>query len=277
MAKVVAFLSSVSARRSRSRGGNNDIDHSDGDNEDDDDDVLVPASFVVAGAGVGSQRSFFKHLATAVGAEGRNVVVTVSADDGLTLKLFLRQLIHRVVTTYSSAGRNGNTGNGNGNDADADFHLKYDVRALHAWATTNRVRHIVVAFEDADAFNSTLVRDIIDLFHSWADRLSVFFVFGITTSAEHFYDRLPPSAARMIDGHVVSLIRPHELIEQFLAATVDGDDFSVRLGPNVLRAVVGSHSAHSQSVQLVLDSLKVSHPLNIYTHTDTHIKSEINS
>lgn len=45
-------------------------------------------------------------------------------------------------------------------------YLNYDLEALHAYLKTNPRRHIVIAFQDSEAFESGLLSDLISLFRS---------------------------------------------------------------------------------------------------------------
>ena len=82
-------------------------------------------------------------------------------------------------------------------------------------------------------------------------------MFGIATSAENFYDKLPRDTVELLDGQVVDLIKPQQLFEEFLMSTVDIEELAPRLGPEILSAIASWQSDYIQSVQGVMDAFKV--------------------
>ncbi|KAF1814016.1 hypothetical protein P152DRAFT_465744 [Eremomyces bilateralis CBS 781.70] len=215
----------------------------------------IPAAFVVAGAGVSSQKQFFKSLSDQLSHPKSYHLVSVSAGSSPNLKAFLKRIITDVTSSADDYANGDEVEVFSGRDVSL---LNYDLRIMHDWAKRNEKECILVAFEDSEAFDSSLLSDIIDLFSSWSDRQSFAILFGIATTAESFCDKLPFSATQALDARVFELIKPQALIEEFVGAIIDRDDILPKLGPGVLGTLVSWQAQHTFSIQIIFDAFRFS-------------------
>lgn len=119
----------------------------------------IHTAFIVAGAGVSSQKQFFKKLSDQISRQTSYHLVSVSAGSSPNLKGFLKRIITDVISSTDEHGPGDDAFSGR----DISI-LNYDLRILLEWAQRNEKDRILVAFEDSEAFDSALLTDIIDLF-----------------------------------------------------------------------------------------------------------------
>lgn len=118
----------------------------------------------------------------------------------------------------------------------------------------------MIAFQDSEAFDSTLLADLILLFNSWRNRIPFILLFGIATSVELFNERLSRAASRCLHGAQFDVEQTSSLLERIFLKAVAGVDTPLRLSSSVVSSLIERQYDHVQSVQSFITALKVDTP-----------------
>ncbi|EDP48882.1 origin recognition complex subunit 3, putative [Aspergillus fumigatus A1163] len=123
-------------------------------------------------------------------------VVVLESGDAPNLKTTLKNIIRAAVT---------NTEGNDGyqkllTDREGPRLLAYDLDLLSDYVNRKGVKKLVLAFRDSEAFDPTILTDLLLLLNSWLDRIPFTLLFGISTSVELFEGRLPRSTVALLRG-----------------------------------------------------------------------------
>ncbi|KAJ4352833.1 Origin recognition complex subunit 3 [Ascochyta clinopodiicola] len=142
--------------------------------------------------------------------------------------------------------------------------LNYDLGHVQDWRRKNRVSSIVVTIQDSEAFDAGLLVDLVDLLHSWLDRLPFVLLVGIATSADSFEDRLSGQSLRYLEGQRFDVTQSDEIIEKLFSATVGSLDNRLFIGPQLCRRMLDRQKDHVQNVQDFCDGLRYAYMSHFY-------------
>jgi origin recognition complex subunit 3 len=135
----------------------------------------VPTGFIVTGPNISSHSLLFKQLSARLGTEINGPIVVLRSSDASNLKSVLKQLIRDA--TNQKAG----DGDEEGLSAEQDVcnHdtskryaltlqsrklLNYDLEILRGYVKANGSQSVVIAFQDSEAFESSLISELVNLF-----------------------------------------------------------------------------------------------------------------
>jgi origin recognition complex subunit 3 len=122
----------------------------------------VQAGFVLGGPSLSEHAGFLEQLETRVADGGSNskVLVKLSSSECPNLRALLKTLIAKATAQRE-----------NDDDMDVDVKprkgpklLNYDLQLLHEWAQERKISQVIVAFQDSEAFDGTLLAEAIDIF-----------------------------------------------------------------------------------------------------------------
>jgi len=131
----------------------------------------------------------------------------------------------------------------------------------------------IVAFQDSEAFDSSLLAELITLFRydlfvlwsveinvysSWMDRIPFVLLFGVATSVDLFHERLSRVASRCLYGAQFDVEQTGPILERVFQKTIAGLKAPLRLGPVLVSSLMERQYDHVQSVQAFTTALKVS-------------------
>ncbi|KAF2750713.1 hypothetical protein M011DRAFT_416928, partial [Sporormia fimetaria CBS 119925] len=235
------------------------------------DRQTVPGGLIVLGPSIASHGPFFDRLGKRITADTDSCYVVLTSAESPNLKTLLKNLIRKVTSRsgdddddeeidLSISSRHGRHGPGL---------LNFDLGHIQEWQTRNRVNNIVVSIQDSEAFDSRVLAEVIDLFHSWLDRLPFVLLFGIATSAESFEDRLSGKSLRYLEGQKFDVTQSDEITEKLFRATVASTDLSLRIGSHIASRIMDRQKDHVQSTQDLSDSLKYAYMSHFYANYPT--------
>ncbi|RMZ66668.1 origin recognition complex subunit 3 [Pyrenophora seminiperda CCB06] len=222
----------------------------------------IPTALIVAGPSIASHGPFFERLGRRIRQENSAYIVLTSGECP-NLKTLLKNLIKKVtsrieddddddVNRPSASSRNG------------PKLLNYDLSHVHVWQKKNQVHSIVVALQDSEGFDVGLLGDVVDILHSWLDRLPFVLLFGIATSAENFEERLSGDSLRYLEGQKFDVTQSDEIIERLFAATIASTDVCLQIGPILCRRMLDRQKDHVQNTQDFCDGLKYAYMSHFY-------------
>ncbi|KAH4110388.1 hypothetical protein HBI73_102520 [Parastagonospora nodorum] len=229
----------------------------------DETKFAIPTGLIIAGPSIASHGPFFKRLGQRIKDDTDSTYVVLTSAESPNLKTLLKNLIKKVTSHVEDDDENDmdrpSTSSRHGPKL-----LNYDLGHVQEWRKKNRVSSIVVALQDSEAFDAALLADIVDLFHSWLDRLPFVLLFGIATSAESFEDRLSGKSMRYLEGEKFDVTQSDEIIEELFKATVANTNVRLHIGPTICRRMLDRQKDHVQNVQDFCDGLKYAYMSHFY-------------
>ncbi|TWU78027.1 hypothetical protein ED733_006566 [Metarhizium rileyi] len=213
----------------------------------------IPSVFVVTGPNIASQGLLFEQLSEALCQQATSRFVRLKSSETVTLKAALKKTIRDATATTVV-------------DEDEDLqidgshhgrrYLDYDLEALEAFIKPLQCEHVFVAFQDSEGFDSSLLSDLITLFHSWRPRIPFTLLFGIATSVELLQTRLLKSACRLIYGAQFDAAQAGNILETVFKGAVAAADVPLIVGAPLLRSMLDRQYEQVAGIQSFISSLK---------------------
>jgi len=136
----------------------------------------VPTGFIVTGPNISSQGLLFKQLSVHLKSEINGPVVTLRSGDASNLKALLKLLIRDA--TNQKSGIDDDEGLSYEQDVGTRLSsmvgtlltdkgrklLNYDLEVLHSFVNAHGSQGVVIAFQDSEAFDTSLMSELISLF-----------------------------------------------------------------------------------------------------------------
>ncbi|KAG5984929.1 hypothetical protein E4U55_002511 [Claviceps digitariae] len=231
----------------------------------------IPSAFIITGPNIASQDLLFEQLSECLPRSyPPSKFVRLKSSEAMTLKAALKKTIRDATTSAADADRDADA------DADADAeaarddvkiggslddrrYLDYDLEALEAYIKPLQCEHVFVAFQDSEGFESSLLSDLITLFHSWRPRIPFTLLFGIATSVDLLQARLLKSACRLIYGGQFDGVQTANILETVFKGAVASADVPLRLGAPLLRSMLERQHEQMAGIQSFISSLKQEH------------------
>ncbi|KAI1489745.1 origin recognition complex subunit 3 N-terminus-domain-containing protein [Biscogniauxia mediterranea] len=222
----------------------------------------IPSAFIITGPNLASQDLLFEQLSDTLHVQADATVVRLRSGDASNLKAALKKIIHDTVAR----------GAADENDLelsvskDGPKFLNYDLEALHAHLKSIPRRHVVIAFQDSEAFESGLLSDLISLFSSWLDRIPFALLFGVATSVELFEARLLKSTCQCLYGDQFDVEQSASIVDKIFKTAVAHAHAPLRLGPNYARLLLERQQDQVASIPLFISSLKYAYMCHFYAN-----------
>lgn len=217
----------------------------------------------------------FDQLSETLQATNPSKFVRLRSSEANTLKTVLKKVIQSATSTISSED------NEELGVQDGRRYLDYDLEALNKFLKTQDCERVYVAFQDSEAFDSSLLSDLIGLFRyvcpiliaqfiqrdqmliqryrSWRPRIQFVLLFGIATSVELLQARLLKSACRQIYGGQFDCVQTDTILETVFKGAVASSDIPLRLGPVLLKWMLDRQRDQVAGIQSFISTLKVSY------------------
>lgn len=229
----------------------------------------IPAGFIIIGPNIASQDLLFEQLSEALSKATQARFVRLRAAGAPNLKAALKKVIRDATAQVSLDG----SGDGD-EDIEVAFgrdgrkYLDYDLEGLHAFlsAQQNSSRRVIVAFEDSEAFESSLLTDLLALFHSWQGRIQFSVLFGIATSVELFQARLLKSTARQLFGAKFDVVQADLVLDNVFKSSIAGTQATLRLGPNLLTSLLERQRDQVAGIRVFISSIKYAYMCHFYAN-----------
>lgn len=215
---------------------------------------------MVTGPNITSQGLLFNQLSTHLRSQIDGPVVVLRSGDASNLKAVLKQIIRDATNQRPCEDDEGELSS----QRDGRKLLNYDLEILHGYVEVHQSQVVVVAFQDSEAFDTSLVADLISLFSSWKDRIPFVLLFGIATSVELFHERLSQTASRSLEGRQFDVEQTNSLLERIFEKAVSGSEAPLRLGSKLVAELIERQEDHVQSVQSFVVALKYSYMCHFY-------------
>ncbi|RYP93505.1 hypothetical protein DL770_000389 [Monosporascus sp. CRB-9-2] len=196
-------------------------------------DGKIPSAFIITGPNIASQELLFEQLSETLQTRAKTKAVRLRSGDASNLKALLKKIIHDATARATEE------------EADLEVagrkYLNYDLEALHAHLKSNPRRHVVIAFQDSEAFDSGLLSDLISLLGSWLDRIPFALLFGVATSVELFQARLLKSTCQCLYGDQFDVEQSASIVDKIFKTAIVHPDAPLRLEDVQGKAIQPEH------------------------------------
>ncbi|KAH6638314.1 origin recognition complex subunit [Boeremia exigua] len=233
----------------------------------DEPKFAIPTGLVVAGPSIASHGPYFERLGHNIRSDTDSAYVLLNSGECPNLKTLLKVLIKKATSRLEDEDED---------DLDQPKPsrrgpklLNYDLGHIQEWRKKNRVSSVVVTIQDSEAFDAGLLIDLIDLLHSWLDRIPFVLLFGIATSADSFEDRISGKSLRYLEGERFDVTQSDDIIEKLFSATVASLDNRLFIGPQICRRMLDRQKDYVQNVQDFCDGLKYAYMSHFYPSVPT--------
>ncbi|KAH7399577.1 origin recognition complex subunit [Pyrenochaeta sp. MPI-SDFR-AT-0127] len=223
----------------------------------------IPTALIVAGPSIASHGPFFERLGRKIKEDANSAYVVLTSGECPNLKTLLKNLIKKA-TSRAEDDDEDEQDRPTASSRYGPKLLNFDLGHVQEWQKKNRISSVVVAIQDSEAFDAGLLVDMIDLFHSWLDRIPFVLLFGIATSAESFEDRLSGKSLRYLQGDKFDVTQSDDIIEKLFSATIASTGIQLRMGPNLCRRILDRQKDHVQNIQDFCDGLKYAYMSHFY-------------
>ncbi|KAI1208815.1 origin recognition complex subunit 3 N-terminus-domain-containing protein [Annulohypoxylon truncatum] len=230
----------------------------------------IPSAFIITGPNLASQDLLFEQLSESLQHQVDAKVVRLRSGDASNLKAVLKKIIQGVTARETSdeddlelaAGKDGRK------------YLNYDLEALYAHLKSNPRRHIIIAFQDSEAFESGLLSDLISLFSSWLDRIPFALLFGVATSVELFQARLLKSTCQCLYGDQFDVEQSTSIIDKIFKAAIAHSEVPLRLGSSLVYSLLDRQRDQVSSIPVFVSSLRYAYMCHFYANPLTVFLSD---
>ncbi|KAI9720368.1 MAG: hypothetical protein M1812_002874 [Candelaria pacifica] len=224
----------------------------------------LPTALIVAGPDIASHGSLFEQIAARIRVEVNGPAIILTSGEAPNLKTALKNIIKK--GTNRSYGVEDDEDEKEIPSQKTVRILNYDLQILHDHIRKHDLQKVVVAFQDSEAFDSSLLADIIALLSSWLDRIPFVLMFGIATSVDIFHDKLSSAAIRSMQGEMFDVDRIEESLEQVFNQALMGKETALWLGPKLSGMLLQRQKDNVQSIQAFLKSLKYAYMSHFYAN-----------
>ncbi|KAH9902265.1 origin recognition complex subunit 3 N-terminus-domain-containing protein [Xylariomycetidae sp. FL2044] len=229
----------------------------------------IPSAFVLTGPNIASQDLLFEQLAESQESQNHANVVRLRSGDASNLKAALKKLIHDATAKASEDEDDLDVAIGK----DGRKYLNYDLEALHEHLKLNPRSHIIVTFQDSEAFESSLLSELISLLSSWLDRIPFGLLFGVATSVELFQARLLKSTCQCLYGEQFDVEQSATIIDRIFKTAVAHAEAPVRLGPSLAHSLLERQRDQVAGIPLFVSSLRYAYMCHFYANPLTSLLS----
>ncbi|KAI1105215.1 origin recognition complex subunit 3 N-terminus-domain-containing protein [Jackrogersella minutella] len=230
----------------------------------------ISSAFIITGPNLASQDLLFEQLSETLLLQVDAKVVRLRSGDASNLKAVLKKIIHDVTARGTDDENDMELATGK----DGRKYLNYDLEALYAHLKSNPRRHIIIAFQDSEAFESGILSDLISLFSSWLDRIPFALLFGVATSVELFQARLLKSTCQCLYGDQFDVEQSTSIIEKIFKAAVAHSEVTLRLGSSLLYNLLDRQRDQVSSISVFVSSLKYAYMCHFYANPLTVFLSD---
>ncbi|KAE8550305.1 hypothetical protein EYB25_006529 [Talaromyces marneffei] len=229
----------------------------------------IPTSLITIGSNVSALPRLLDILHRRLTTEKCGQVILLESGDAPNLKAVLKTIIRTAVTSTS------------GNDAYQNLFtdksgprmLPYDLNVLYQYVLSQGSKSLVLAFRDSEAFDSSVLNDLLSLLSSWVDRIPLVLLFGISTSVELFEGRLPRSTVALLHGKQFEIHEAEGAIDRIYETLQTGPDTKLWLGPYLSTSLIEKARDHFQSPEGFIREVKYAYMSHFFANPLSNLLS----
>ncbi|KAH8701139.1 putative origin recognition complex subunit 3 [Talaromyces proteolyticus] len=225
-------------------------------------DGRIPTSLVTIGSNVSALPRLLDSLHQRLTAQGSGQVVLLESGDAPNLKAVLKTIIRIAVTSIE----------GNEGYQHIFTHrlgprmLPYDLNLLHEYVDKHKLRSLVLAFRDSEAFDSGVLNDLLSLLSAWIDRIPFVLLFGVSTSVEIFEARLPRSIVASLQGQHFEIHDAGDAVDRIYEALQTNPNTELWLGPHLSKSLFERSRDYFQSPEEFIREVKYAYMSHFFAN-----------
>ncbi|KAI9894943.1 MAG: hypothetical protein M1814_000164 [Vezdaea aestivalis] len=219
------------------------------------------AGLISIGPSIASHGLLFKQLAGQIAVLPGTAYVLLTSADAPNIKSILKILIKGILANGKSRSDGYKSSTSNQRKL-----LDFDLKILQNYVEENQIDKVIVGFQDSEGFSGEVLNDLLGHLKSWLDRIPFTLLFGIATSIELFYERLPRATAQLLRGKEFIVQRHDKLLDRIFEHTIAGEKTLLRPGGSISGFLLDRQKAHVQSVQAFTNGLKYAYMSHFFAN-----------
>ncbi|KAF9894214.1 hypothetical protein FE257_007716 [Aspergillus nanangensis] len=225
-------------------------------------DGCIPTALITVGSNVSSLGRLLSRLNEQLTTTGEGGVVALESGDAPNLKTTLKNIIRAAITNTE-----GNDGYQSFlTDRDGPRLLGYDLDLLGEYVKRKNVKRLVIAFRDSEAFDPSILTDLLSLLSSWLDRIPFTLLFGISTSIELFESRLPRSVVALLRGRYFEIHEASNCVDRIYERLQAELDTRFWLGRNITTVLFEKSNDLFQTPEAFSRTVKYAYMSHFFTN-----------
>ncbi|KAL2814765.1 origin recognition complex subunit 3 N-terminus-domain-containing protein [Aspergillus granulosus] len=221
----------------------------------------IPAALLTVGSNVSSLARLLSRLNDQLTSTGEGGVIVLESGDAPNLKTTLKNIIRAaIINTEGNDGYQSFL-----TDREGPRLLGYDLDLLGEYVTQRRVKHLVLAFRDSEAFDPGILTDLFFLLSSWLDRIPLTLLFGISTSVELFEARLPRSSIALLKGRFFELHEASNCVDH-IYERIQSEGGKFWLGRNLTGVLFEKSSDYFQTPESFCRTVKYAYMSHFFAN-----------
>lgn len=130
----------------------------------DEPRLTIPTGLIVAGPSIASHGPYFERLGRSIRDQTNSSYVVLTSGESPNLKTFLKNLIKKITSRTEEDDDEDDISRSITSSRRGPKLLDFDLGHVLDWSSRNRIESIVVAIQDSEAFDTSLLVEIVDLF-----------------------------------------------------------------------------------------------------------------
>ncbi|KAE8350770.1 origin recognition complex subunit 3 N-terminus-domain-containing protein [Aspergillus coremiiformis] len=225
-------------------------------------DGCIPTALITVGSNVSSLGRLLSKLNDQLTTADEGGVVILESGDAPNLKTTLKNIIRAAVTNTE-----GNDGYQNFlTDREGPRLLGYDLDLLGDYVKRKGVKKLVVAFRDSEAFDPSILTDLLSLLSSWLDRIPFTLLFGISTSVELFEGRLPRSSVALLRGRYFEIHGASNCVDRIYERLQGDQNGRFWLGRNITGILFEKSNDYFQTPEAFSRTVKYAYMTHFFAN-----------
>lgn len=128
----------------------------------DEQKFAIPTGLIIAGPSIASHGPFFSRLGQKIRNDTDSAYAVLTSGESSNLKTLLKNLI-RKITSRAEDDEEDELDRPATSSRHGPKLLNYDLGHVQEWRKKNRVSSVVVAIQDSEAFDASLIADVVEL------------------------------------------------------------------------------------------------------------------
>lgn len=147
--------------------------------------------------------------------------------------------------------------------------MNYDLELLQRYVEKRAISRVLVSVVDVEAFDSSVLSDVISTFHSWSDRIPTVLFVGINTTVELFESRLSRSTVSHLDAQIYEprrALKNTNPLYDIYHEIQHADDAELFLGPAAISLLAELAQDQTTTVDAFIRAIKYAYMCHFFAN-----------
>ncbi|TKX23515.1 origin recognition complex subunit 3 [Elsinoe australis] len=228
------------------------------------DDPKIDSAILVTGPSLGSQGVLTSRIHQAVRKHTRSCFIPFNSGEATNLKAVLKR-VNAVATSAEQLDEDEDGEEQVSSGKRGGKLLNYDLRISQQAVEDQGLAKVVIAFQDCEAFDGSLLSDVVELFSCWKDRIPFVLLFGVATSIGTLQTKLSRRAIRCLRARRFDATNAEATLENVFA-DVYFPQTKLWFGSGFSQAVLTRQRDFLANPQTVIDSVHYGYMTHFYSN-----------